>query len=238
MEENDVKAIRVYTKAKADRFINKLVKGKGNFFLRYGTECNELIFDGSHTIFATENKNFPNNKIYLFGIVYKNVQNYVKYNQPIVFPPKKPVTKYNYKYNHDIGQLTGTDLDHAYWRIAYIKGYISKKTYQYGLDDDCKALRLACLSTLGKEKKFQKYINGMYAGDYVKKEFNDEMNRVYHDIRYSCYYMMYELSLLLGDDFDCWKTDCIFYRDTKENRKIIHDYFNERNMLFKQLVFK
>ena len=78
----------------------------------------------------------------------------------------------------------------------------------------------------------------MYAGDYVKKEFNDEMNRVYHDIRYSCYYMMYELSLLLGDDFDCWKTDCIFYRDTKENRKIIHDYYNERNMLFKQLVFK
>jgi hypothetical protein len=41
---------------------------------------------------------------------------------------------------------------------------------------------------------------------------------------------------MLKDDFESWKTDCIYYRDTPENRKIVHNYFEEREMLFKQLV--
>jgi hypothetical protein len=60
---------------------------------------------------------------------------------------------------------------------------------------------------------------------------------VYADIRFSCFYMMYELSVMLGEDFDCWRTDCIYYRDTPENRKTVQDYFDEREMLWKQLVF-
>jgi hypothetical protein len=42
---------------------------------------------------------------------------------------------------------------------------------------------------------------------------------------------------MLGEEFDCYKTDCIYYRDTEVNRKIVHDYFEEREMLFKQLVY-
>ena len=49
--------------------------------------------------------------------------------------------------------------------------------------------------------------------------------------------MMWEISELLGEDFFCWKTDCIYYRDTPENRNIVHKYLEEREMLFKQLVF-
>jgi hypothetical protein len=48
---------------------------------------------------------------------------------------------------------------------------------------------------------------------------------------------MYEISILLGQEFDCWKTDCIYYRDTEANRKIVQGYFEEREMLFKQLVY-
>ena len=38
------------------------------------------------------------------------------------------------------------------------------------------------------------------------------------------------------DTFESWKTDCIYYRDTPENRQIVHNYFEEREMLFKQLI--
>ena len=47
---------------------------------------------------------------------------------------------------------------------------------------------------------------------------------------------MYECSVLLGDDFDCWKTDCIYYRDTPENVEKVTAYFTSKDMLFKQLV--
>jgi hypothetical protein len=60
---------------------------------------------------------------------------------------------------------------------------------------------------------------------------------VYADIRYSCFYMMYELSKLLGKDFFCWKTDCIYYRNTPKNIKNVQRYFDDREMLYKQLVY-
>lgn len=99
-----------------------------------------------------------------------------------------------------------------------------------------KAIRLASLSVLGRGKKFDKYIEGEFAETLVVKKPDSTLQKVYVDIRYSCYYMMYELSQLLKNDFESWKTDCIYYRDTPENRKIVHNYFEEREMLFKQLI--
>jgi hypothetical protein len=174
--------------------------------------------------------------IFLFSLVQQDVKKFVKDMDYIELPPKVNVTEYNYDYDHTLGKLTGTDLNHAFWRIAYLKGYISHKTYEHGLVEKAKALRLATLSVLGREKKYDKYQNGTKTEEVVIRPKNEMLQLVYKDIRYSCYYTMYELSKLLGDDFDCWKTDCIYYRDSPENRKIIHDFLDERNILYKQLV--
>ena len=236
MDNQEEKLKRIYSKTKVDRFYNKLVKGKGNFLVRFGSECNELIFDNVHNVFATANKNFDNKLLCLFSMVYNDVNNFLKINPYIDIPPKVNTTEFNYKYNDEVGTLTATDLDHAFWRIAYVKGYITKKTYTKGLPSSGKAIRLASLSVLGRGKKFDRYINGEYVESIVTKKSDETLQKVYVDIRYSCYYMMYELSQILKDDFESWKTDCIYYRDTPENRKIVHDYFEEREMLFKQLI--
>lgn len=236
MDNQEEKLKRIYSKTKVDRFYNKLVKGKGNFLVRFGSECNELIFDNVHNVFATANKNFDNKLLCLFSMVQNDVNNFLKINPYIDIPPKVNTTEFNYKYNDEVGTLTATDLDHAFWRIAYVKGYITKKTYTKGLPSSGKAIRLASLSVLGRGKKFDRYINGEYVESIVTKKSDETLQKVYVDIRYSCYYMMYELSQILKDDFESWKTDCIYYRDTPENRKIVHDYFEEREMLFKQLI--
>jgi hypothetical protein len=227
---------RVYSKTKVDRFYNRLVKGKGNFLIRFGSECNELIFDNAHNVFSTANKNFDNKLLCLFNMVQSDVKNFLKIYPYIDIPPKVNTTEYNYKYDDEVGKLTATDLDHAFWRIAYVKGYITKKTYIKGLPTSGKAIRLASLSVLGRGKKFDKYVDGKFVQNIVVKEPDTTLKKVYVDIRYSCYYMMYELSQLLKNDFESWKTDCIYYRDTPENRKIVHTYFEEREMLFKQLI--
>ena len=61
--------------------------------------------------------------------------------------------------------------------------------------------------------------------------------KIFKYIRLVCFNMMHDLSKKLGPDFDCWKTDCIYYRDTPENRKLVQDYFIIKNMDFKQLDF-
>lgn len=233
-EEDKVQ--RVYSKTKIDRFYKRLIVGKGTFLVRFGTECNELIFDNVHNVFSTKNKNFPPKLICLFNMVQSDVNKFLKINPYIDIPPKVNTIEYNYKYNDDIGKITATDLDHAFWRIAYVKGYITKKTYEKGLPSIGKAIRLASLSVLGRGKKFDKYVDGVFKEKIEVKKADTTLQKVYVDIRYSCYYMMYELSQLLGEDFECWKTDCIYYRDTPENRKIVHNYFEEREMLFKQLI--
>jgi hypothetical protein len=236
MDDLEEKIKRIYTKTKVDRFYNKLVKGKGNFLIRFGSECNELIFDKVHNVFSTANRNFDNKLICLFSMVLKDVTNFLNVNPYINIPPKVNTAEFNYFYDDSFGKLTATDLDHAFWRIAYVKGYITKKTYNKGLPTSGKAIRLASLSVLGRGKKFDRYVDGVFVENVQIKKPDTTLQKVYVDIRYSCYYMMYEISQLLKDDFESWRTDCIYYRDTPENRKIVHNYFEEREMLFKQLI--
>jgi hypothetical protein len=228
---------RNYKRVPMTSMYSNLVEGKGDFYIRRGSECNELIFDGLHNVYATENKNFPSNKIFLFNLVNRDVKNFLKNNPFVELPPKKDVTFYSYTYDLDEGSLTGTDLNHAYWRIAYVKGYITQKTYTYGLDDMAKPLRLATLSVLGREKVFEKWENGEYLESVVLKPKDEQLRMVYADIRLSCFYMMYEISEMLKKDFFCWKTDCIYYRNTPKNIKIVQEYFDERKMLYKQLHY-
>jgi hypothetical protein len=47
----------------------------------------------------------------------------------------------------------------------------------------------------------------------------------YKLIRLTCFAMMFEASEMLGKDFDCWKTDCIYFRDSDENRQKISAFF-------------
>jgi len=221
-----------------DRTFKKLVGGKQNFLIRKGSDINQIIFGDNHYLFATENKNFPKNKLYLFKMVNDDVKKFIDNNPFIDLPPQKKIKDFNYDYDDEVGTITGTDLDHAYWRIAYVKGYISKKTYQHGIKDEkSKNIRLATLGVLGTEKKYERYENGECIGTVVLKKENKAMKLIYKDIRLSCFFMMYELSILLGENFESWNTDCIYYRDSFENRKLVHDFFDMHNMLYKQLTY-
>jgi len=237
MDSDNSTVKKTYKRVKIDNMLTKLMESGQSFFVRRGTECNELLFDGVHNVYSTGRNNFPKNKIFLFNSVSADVKRFLRENPFIELPPKKNTRHFNYKYDLDLGVTTGTDLNHAYWRIAYVKGYISKSTYEKGLDEQCKALRLATLSTLGRKKTFEKYENGVFVENVTISEENEQLTKIFTDIRYSCFYMMYELSVILKDDFFCWKTDCIYYRDTPKNRQIVQDFFDNRKMSWKQLVY-
>jgi hypothetical protein len=229
---------RQFKNFSSDRTFKRLVGGKHSFLIRKGSEVNQIIHGKNHYLFATPNRNFPKNKLFLFKKVSDDVKKYLSQNSIIDLPPKKNTQDFNLEYDVNNGVITGTDLDHAYWRIAYVKGYISKNTYEHGIKDErSKSIRLATLGVLGTEQKFDRYENGEYVETIIHRRENKLMKTVYKDIRYTCFYMMYEIALMLGEDFESWNTDCIYYRDSKKNREIVNSFFDMHNMLFKQLTY-
>jgi len=227
---------RKYVKSgSVDNYIKDLVSNKLSFSVRRASECTEILMDDKHIVFASQS-NFPKKKIYLFNNVKQQVSKWLKEN--VVFLPEELNSiKYNYDYDTDEGTMCGTDLNHAYWRIAYLYGMINEKTYIGGLDTDCKALRLATLSVLGREKKFDNYEKGEIKESYVYQKENVDLKNVFKFIRLTCFSFMKEASELLGDDFFAWKTDCIYYRESLTNIKKVEEYFNKYNLTYKQLGY-
>ena len=227
---------RKYVKSKsADALVKSLIKKKLSFSVREASECTEILLDNTHFVFASQT-NFPKNKIYLFNNVKIQVQKWIKNNE-VFLPEELNSIKYNYDYDTEIGTMAGTDLNHAYWRIAYLYGMINEKTYISGLDTECKALRLATLSVLGREKSFVAYENGNKLKSYISQKENVDLKNVFKFIRLTCFTFMKEASELVGDDFFAWKTDCIYYRDSKENVRLVQELFDKYNLTYKQLGY-
>lgn len=224
-----------------DRFIARLKSKNYTFSVRLGSECTEIMFGDTLFTFTSSN-NFPREKLFLFLHVKRDVKKWLIGKSFIEMPIEYKVTKYNPNYSYE--RSIGIDLNHAYWRIAYLKGIISEKTYNYGLVEDnketkgnIKALRLATLSILGREKAFDQYVNGEKTSSFITQKEDLLQKLVFKYIRLVCYDLMNNAANKLGPEFDCWKTDCIYFNDTVENRKIVTDYFNKKQMPYKILDY-
>jgi len=227
---------RKYFNEKPDVFLEKIKRWKCDYYIRETTMCTEVIIDGMLYVFSMDTTTFPKRKIWLFKVVKNQTLKWLEKNA-LIMPPKNKSVEYNYDYDLDTKPLAGTDVNHAYWRIAFIKGIISEKTYHSGLEANSKALIQSTISILGREKRFNFHSEGEPTKEIITQTKDIGTRKVYTYIRWTCYNYMFELSKLLGDDFFCWKTDGIYYHDTEENKKIVCDYFNKNNLTYKHLGY-
>lgn len=225
------------TKDKEKYLFNLMKSYGGDGYYRTGNFTTELIWDKKSYLFPKDNKPKSYTRgMFLFGMVRKDAKAFVKSGRTIKVPKKYPVNEYNNKFDKFGEPLTGTDLNHAYWRIAYNLGIISKNTYMSGLDDEFKTVRLAALSTLGKGKDYLVVREGKVTNEVVKIGFDEGLDTLYKAIRYTCYKYMQKVKKMLKNDFVCYRTDCVYYVDTPENRKLVRDYFKAEQMSMKQLT--
>lgn len=118
-------------------------------------------------------------------------------------------------------KIVGTDIDGAYWKIALQMGIIRERTFEKGLALPEKNICNAALASLGSDKGYRVVKDGIVTEDSKIVQGNDALKEVYKKIRYKCFYYMKKLAEILGDDFVCYKTDCIYYLRTRENiRKV------------------
>jgi hypothetical protein len=218
--------------------MKKIETLKGNGYIKKGTFTNEIVWGKNSYIFSVLDKKKQEafkRGMFLFGMVRKDSKAYLKKSK-VKLPKKYNQIEYNGNFNPDlIGKVTGTDLNHAYWRIAYNLGIITDITYMKGLDDKFKSVRLAALSTLGSDKKYKIIRNGLITNDLKIIEGDKDLQQIYKLIRYTCYRYMNQVKKILGNEFLCYKTDAIYYMDNKDNRKKVRDFLNQKNLLMKQL---
>jgi hypothetical protein len=223
---------RIVNADKREIMLETIKKRKETAYYREGSFLSEIILGKTKFIFPTSKMD---KGMWIFRSVMLSAQKYANLN---IVETKKhyPVNYVNQNFNQSHYDITATDINHAYWRIAFLMGVINQKIYDKGLLLDNKTLRLASLSNLSSKKEYQIIKEGNITQEYRVLKYNEVLHTIYNNIRYSCYEYMNNIAELLGNDFICYKTDCIYYVDTLKNREIVHNYLTSNNLLFKQLI--
>ena len=215
--------------------LNKLKGKSGIAYYREGSFSDEIIWQGRKFLFPSKKKR-ASSSMWVFRSVMNDVRVYLEDKQRLRAKERLPVNRWNPKLEKFRGKITATDVDHAYWRIAYQMGVISKKTYIKGLEIRDKSMRLAALANLASAKEYFVIKDGVMTDKTVIMKYDPLLQRVYNNIRYACYEHMTVMANLLGDDFICYKTDCIYYKDTPENRHLVQAYLDASDLMWKQLI--
>ena len=222
--------------------VDKLMRNGRDFFVRETPFMTTLIYDGREIIYTKKSMAFPPSQLWIFRNVNNDAQKFAERvdngEAPFQMPEKHPTNFTNLEYDDSRGEITGTDVNSAYWTIAHQLGIISTRTYEKAGQDYHKVTRLAALAILGRTMAFKQYKGGKMLKDPKLITGNKIVKDFYRAIRYKCYEHMQELASLLGEDFEAYRTDCIYYRDSPENRQMVYDYLDSQGFNYKQLVFE
>lgn len=214
--------------------LEKLKKRKANGYYREGSFSDEIIWQDRKFLFPSPKKKVAKG-MWVFRSVMTDVRHFIT-DKRIKEKQRLPVNRWNPKLENFRGKITATDVDHAYWRIAYLDGIISEKTYVKGLELKDKSLRLAALANLSSSKEYHVIKDGEITDKVVTLKYDPILQKIYNNIRYTCYEHMNTMADILGEDFICYKTDCIYYRDTPQNRELVQSYLDTVDLQWKQLV--
>jgi hypothetical protein len=225
-----------YTVLRHDRKPNllKRLSQKGDIaYYRQGSFSEEIIWQGRKFLFPSPKKSIQDG-MWVFRSVIRDVKDYISKND--IHPKDRlPVNHWNRRLQNFQGKITATDVDHAYWRIAFLQGIISSKTYFKGLEIKDKSLRLAALANLASTKEYYIISEGQVTSKTIILKYDSLLHTLYNNIRFSCFEFMTEMAHMLNDNYICYKTDCIYYIDRPENREKVQQYLESKNMMWKQL---
>ena len=105
--------------------------------------------------------------------------------------------------------FVGIDINHAYLRTAYLKGYIGKRVYEKLMDPKYKGVRNKALACLNTYKKIYEYEEGVIVSQY--EEGDASLAAAYLEIRTVTYKLMDDIAALVGPElFLKYHTDCLY----------------------------
>jgi hypothetical protein len=122
------------------------------------------------------------------------------------------------------------DAKHAYWRIAFLLGYIKKGMYsKYAENKDMKTVRNISLAILNTSHRVEYYRDNKKIGEVTCD--TSLYSRIYNNIRYFSYNLCGRLRNELDDACFAYRTDGVFLLKPGLNRA--KKIFEENGLLYK-----
>lgn len=207
-------------------------RGNSNYFL-HGKKRTTAFKEGDKSL--AEHFKDPIAKRLIMD-VHQQVDSYIK-QSGLHIEPTKPLHPPFYKESSaykelEVGmELCYIDIKHAYWRVAYINGYISKHLYNLVAEDEkYKLCRNIALSTLVSQRKRDYYFDGVFLHTIDSDKSMREV--IYTNIRQTTYNLIGGLAEAIGDACFTYRVDGLL---TVYDQSIIdyaHEYFNQKEILF------
>jgi len=212
---------------KFEAYLKTYEKTKSNFtVVSYGT-TKKIIYGKSKFVFSGLKKTKKPLGIHLIAYVKKDIDKLLapvfneetqqyeesKYKIPKI-PTKRPHLTFIHHKNLDwygAGQeALAIDVNHCYWRTAYLLGFITEFTYNKGIEKkEYKDGRLIAIGTLGKILTVTKYVNGVKSEEYQDDRDYIKYGGFFWAVITKVHALLLELWTTLKEDFLMFLTDCV-----------------------------
>ena len=206
-------------------------KKRRDIALYKGAEC---TFSYKHRLAHKNTGSIPGREVQqLIARVTRGVNTYIKKNQ--FFIPEVENRHSSTFTNHEAWNklpidypFLYVDVNHCFWRIAFLSGYIGKKLYYDVLDhenNEYKLLRNKALACIKAPRMREYFSNGKLLYEITEDKSLHE--RIYNNIRYKAYNLMGDLKDSLQDNCLAYRTDGIMI--VKEYLPAVQDYMDSLN---------
>jgi hypothetical protein len=145
--------------------------------------------------------------------------------------PAVAVSRKKYRLMKDGAKFYYVDINHCFWRIAFLKGYIGEKLYEKWANEqgELKTFRNMSLGCIKASEGRTYYIRGVRS--YEIEEDKTLQCTIYDNIRFTCYNFLGEISKEVGDNFIAYKTDGIMV-DNKKGLAKVKKLMKKNNFMF------
>lgn len=222
------------TAVPASFILNRMKRLEGTGYIRQNIFGTEIIWSGSKLSFTTNKAKKSRKNLFIFALVKKDAVRFLD-TYGVIKTKQLPAIHFNKHLKPGKRKIIGTDVNSAYWNIAYQMGVISESTYNHGIRIKDKNLCLAALASLGADKSYRAIKNGILTNDIVIVKGDDRLKDLYQSIRIKCFKYMQQLAKKLGNSFVAYKTDCIYYLDNPGNVKMAQKFFTDKKLEFKMV---
>lgn len=216
-------------------FNDFLIKSKRTFELREKNSSITAVWNKSKNFGGTKRRKISAEEwklMWIYSNVSQSFSRYIKKNPKFeVYAPIQSTVKDQV----NIGKLKpgdiflATDINHSYWRTAYLLGYVSEKLYTKLLDKEYKIYRNKAMACTISSTKVSKYKRGVLTEQ--RTEYNLPMRALYNNVRYYSYQSMQNAMLASDKGFLKYKTDCVYYLPKYKNK--VENSLKDRDVGFK-----
>lgn len=202
-----------------DEYIENFCQRKKDFIIETKRSTHTMFLDGGAVFMSKRSKKKKVKKnnhkavINLFATVQKSINKYIVDSDFTVEKVKEKCSSTKTDKSKWDGLGDGeifyyVDINHCYWRVAFLNGYISERVYSNILKKtDLKVERNMSLAMIIAPKKRKYYKDGK-----ILLEIQEEKTiykTIYNNIRYTAYNLMGDCMKLSGSSFIAYRTDGI-----------------------------